>query len=81
MTDHEYKVLYARPGGFLLFPWASKEVKDTIGKQGLEKQLNALAAEGWEVMSCTSATTGSLFYWFPMVTILLKKEKPPMAAT
>lgn len=79
MAGYEYKVLYGRPGGFLLFPWASKEVKDAIGKKGMETQLNTLAAEGWEVVSCTSATTGSLFYWFPMATVLLKREIRPAA--
>lgn len=80
MAYVEYKVVYARPGGFLLFPWASKELKDSIGKQGLEKQLNAWAAEGWEVVSCTSATLGTLFYMFPMATVLLKRSKQPVAA-
>lgn len=81
MADFEYKVIYARPGGFLLFPWASKDLKDSIGRQGLEKQLNVLAAEGWEVVSCTSATFGTIFYMFPMATILLKRQKQAVAAT
>lgn len=79
MGDTEYKVVYARPGGFLLFPWASNELKDSIGKQGLEKQLNALAAEGWEVVSCTSATFGTILYMFPMATVVLKRQKQPNA--
>jgi hypothetical protein len=75
MTKHEYKVVYARPGGTLLFPWASQKVRDAVGRGALEKALNALADEGWEVVSCTTSSFGSVLYFFPMATIILHREK------
>jgi len=74
MTNYQYKVIYARPGGFLLWPWAKQELKDIVGRQGMEKQINKAAAEGWEVVSCSTASTGSLLYFFPMATIVLRRE-------
>jgi hypothetical protein len=79
-TRCEYKVLFGRPGGFLLFPWASQKLKESIGPQGLEIQLNKLAAEGWEVISCSAASHGSFLYMFSMMTIVLRREvRPPTA--
>jgi hypothetical protein len=73
-TKHEYKVLFGRPGGFLLFPWASRKLKETIGPHALETQLKKLAADGWEIITCTSASHGSFLYVFSMVTIVLRRE-------
>ena len=75
MSKNEYKVIYARAGGATLVPWASQEIRDRFGPGALEKTLNGLADEGWEVVSLTTAPLGSWFIFHPMATILLRREK------
>ncbi|MCH7921096.1 MAG: hypothetical protein IIC50_24395 [Planctomycetes bacterium] len=75
MAKYEYKVLYTRPGGTMLFPWASQKVRDAVGRGALEITLNHLADEGWEVVSSTTSSFGSILYFFPMATVILRREK------
>lgn len=75
MPHYEYKVLHGSPTGQFLMPWASQELRDKIGPASLEKQLNLLAGEGWEVVSSSTAPAGSLFYFRPCATVILRKEK------
>jgi hypothetical protein len=56
-------------------PWASQDLRDKIGPASLEKQLNLLADEGWEVITCSTASAGSLFYVSPYATVILRREK------
>jgi|GEM_PF-629456 len=51
----------------------------TIGPRGLETQTNTLAAEGWEVVSCSAASHGSFLYRFSMVTVILRREAAVLA--
>jgi hypothetical protein len=79
MSRNEYKVIYARPGGAMavpwVVPWASQKIPDAFGPSALEKTLNGLADEGWEVVSCTTSPLGSWFSFHPMATIILRREE------
>lgn len=75
MAQYEYKVLYGSPTGHSLMPWASQEVRDKVGRGSFEKQLNLLAADGWEVISCSTASYGCLLFFSPYATVILRKEK------
>ncbi len=75
MIKYEYIVIHNHPGGQML-PWASQEILDTSGRRGLEKSLNALAEEGWEIVSCTSSALGWFLYFSPLTTVILRREKP-----
>jgi Domain of unknown function (DUF4177) len=74
VIKYEYKVIYNHSGEQM--PWASQEIRDTSGRRGLEKSLNALAEEGWEIVSCTSSALGSFLNFSPMTTVILRREKP-----
>ena len=75
MENYEYMVVHAPPAGMVLMPWASKAVRDAIGRGSFEKRLNKFAEEGWEVVSCSTATEG-VFLWFRiMATVLLRRRK------
>jgi hypothetical protein len=76
MGNHEYRILHGPPDGIALFPWASQALKDAIGRGSFEKKLNKLAEEGWEVVSCSTATEG-IFLWMRVTaTVLLRSAKP-----
>ena len=75
MVQYEHKVLYGYPTGQLLMPWASQEMKGRVGPGSFEKQLNALADDGWEVISCSTASAGSIFFFSPYATVILRREK------
>ena len=75
MAHYEYKVLYGSPTGHFLMPWASQELREKIGRGSFERQLNALADDGWEVISCSTASGGSLFVFSPYATVILRREK------
>ncbi len=76
MVNYEYKILHGPPNGILLFPWASQELKDRIGRGSFEKNLNKLAKEGWEVISCSTSSEGNLFWLSPKATVLLRRVLP-----
>jgi hypothetical protein len=73
MIKYEYKVIYHHVGE-LVFPWTSQEIRDKLGRRGLEKSLNELSDEGWEIVSCTSSAMGSFLFFSPMATIILRRE-------
>jgi Domain of unknown function (DUF4177) len=73
MIKYEYKVIYHNMDD--LGPLASQERQDKQGRRGLEKSLNELADEGWEIVSCTTAATGAFLYFSPKATIILRREK------
>ena len=75
MGKHEYKVLHGNPTGTWLMPWGSQKVRDAIGPGSFEKRLNQLADEGWEVISCNSASVGSFLWMGVVATVLLRREK------
>jgi Domain of unknown function (DUF4177) len=75
MTKYEYKVIDHRVGEMVL-PWASQEIRDKCGRRGLERSLNALADEGWEIVSCTTSALGWFLSFSPMTTIILRRDKP-----
>lgn len=76
MSDVEYKIVHAPPDGMLLMPWASQAVRDAVGPGSLAKRLNKLAAEGWEIVSLSTANEGSFFWCRVMATVLLRRAKP-----
>ena len=75
MTGFEYKVWHGPPQGYALMPWASQAVRDAVGRGSFEKMLNKLAAEGWEVISCSTAPLGNFFWISPQATVILRREK------
>jgi hypothetical protein len=75
MAQYEYRVLYGSPKGHFLMPWASQELRDKMGRGSFEKQLNMLADDGWEVTSCSTASAGTLFFFSPCATVILRREK------
>jgi hypothetical protein len=77
MAQHEYKILHGPPGGIALMPWASQALRDQVGRGSFERKLNALAAEGWEVISCSTASRGNFFWISPQATVVLRRDKPP----
>jgi hypothetical protein len=74
MTKYEFKVVYSHVGE-MVFPWTSQEVRDKCGRRGLEKSLNGLADEEWEIVSCTTSSLGWFFFFSPFTTIILRREK------
>ena len=74
MRRYEYMVVHAPPNGMLLMPWASQAVRDAVGPGSLDKRLNKLAEEGWEVVSCSTASEGGFFWFRPMATVLLRRD-------
>jgi hypothetical protein len=74
LAKYEYKVLYALAPGYRVPILAPRAVKDImLGASELERQLNALDEQGWEVISCT--TIGGGFFTFGCTTVLLRKVK------
>lgn len=71
--QYEYTVVHAPPAGVLLMPWASQAVRDAVGRGSFEKRLNKLAAEGWEVVSCSTAAEGMFLWSGVMATVLLRR--------
>jgi len=75
MANYEYKVLCGSPAGSVLMPWASQEVRDQIGRGSFEKKLNKLADDGWELVSVSTNSVGSLFLTTTQATSILRREK------
>ena len=73
MLKYEYRILYGKPSGMLLMPWASQRSKDLIGPGSFEKKLNDLANDGWVVISCSTAALGSFIWVTPMATDVLQR--------
>ena len=76
MTKYEYKVLSGSPAGALLMPWASQEVRDEIGRGSFEMKMNALADEGWELVSASTTSVGGFLYRGTHATVFFRREKP-----
>lgn len=74
MRRYEYMVIHAPPDGMLLMPWASQAVRHAVGRGSLGRRLNKLAEEGWEVVSCSTASEGGFFWFRVMSTVLLRRE-------
>ena len=75
MAKFEYKVLYALAPGYRVPLIAPRALKDLMIDSGeLERQLNALAEQGWEVISIN--TSGGSFFAPGCTTVLLGKVKP-----
>jgi hypothetical protein len=73
MIKYEFKVVHSYLGkAGLLTP---QEGRDRYGPLGLEKTLNGLADEGWEIVSCTTSVVGSIFALEPWTTVILRREK------
>lgn len=69
MPKFEYKVVHMPPRPpFTL----SQKVRDELN---LEKVLNQMADEGWEVLSCTTTVSGGFLYLSPITTVILRREK------
>ena len=77
MANYEYKFLHGPPNGVALFPWASQAVKDAIGRGSFEKKLNQLAGDGWEVISCNTASEGPLIWLTVTATVVLRRATTP----
>ncbi|GEM_PF-1678875 len=75
MANYEYKVLCGSPAGSALMPWASQETRDQIGRGSYEKKLNKLADDGWELVSVSTNSVGSLFFVVTQATAILRREK------
>jgi hypothetical protein len=75
MARYEYRVLSGSPTGHFLMPWASQELRDKIGRGSLEKQLNILADDGWEILSCSTTTAGNFLFHSAYATVILRREK------
>ena len=75
MSDpsYEYKVIYEKPGGTVLFPWARQELKDRLGPQAVERRINELATDGWELVSCSEWSTGNFFWISGSVMIVFRR--------
>lgn len=76
MPRYEYKIHCGPPNGMALMPWASQSIRDQVGRGSFERQLNQLAAEGWEVVSCSLASRGHLFWMSSEALVLLRREQP-----
>jgi len=75
MANYEYKVLHGSPTGSLLFPWAPQALRDEIGRGSFEKKLNKLAEDGWELVSTSTNSVGTLFFMGTYATAFLRREK------
>ena len=75
MAGYEYKVLYGSPPGAMLMPWASQEVREEIGPGSLEKKMNTLANEGWEMVSASTNSVGGFLYRGTHATVFFRREK------
>ena len=75
MAKHEYKVLSGSPTGIRLMPYASEELKDSVGPGSYERKLNELANDGWEVVSSSTASVGNLFSMKPVMTTILRRDR------
>lgn len=73
--NYEYKLIYDKPGGMWLFPWASQEVKDRCGPQALERRVNELAANGWELVSSSTWSTGNFFWITGCAMMVFRKPR------
>ena len=69
---YQYKTITINPLGQALMPWAKQWLRDRIGHDALQKQINRLQDYGWEFVSMAGGTTGFLFV-YPMVTILFRR--------
>ena len=56
-------------------PWASQKVRDEIGRGSFEKKLNALADDGWELVSANTNSVGGFLYLGTHATVFLRREK------
>jgi hypothetical protein len=75
MAKYEYKVLSGSPTGIRLMPYASEELKDEMGPASYERKLNGLAEDGWEVMSSSTTSVGSIFFLKPVTTTILRRDR------
>jgi hypothetical protein len=75
MTRYEYKIVHGKPMGTTLMPWASQKTKDLIGIGSFENKLNKLGEDGWDVVSCTTASYGNFMLLIPLATAVLRREK------
>jgi hypothetical protein len=83
MPNYEYQVIYSKPVDPLFLPWSPQKWKDAAKEKGVEKalgmglenQINKAADEGWELVSCSTASAGSLFSFTPMATAVLRRER------
>ena len=74
MTPYEYRVVYGKPLGTVLMPWASQKVRDEIGVGSFERKLNELGKEGWDLVSCSTTSAGSFLWHIPVATAVLRRE-------
>jgi hypothetical protein len=72
MNEYEYKWIYRPARKPLLLPWASQKTRDLFD---VEKTLNDLAAEGWEVISCNTTSVGTFLFFVGVVTVLLRRPR------
>ncbi len=75
MASYEYKVLSGSPTGAMLMPWASQEARDEIGRGSFEKKMNALADDGWELVSANTNSVGGFLYLGTQATVFFRREK------
>ena len=76
LARYEYKVLYALPPGHRVGPLASREMKDQMLDTGrLERELNTLGEQGWEVISSAGGSIGAFFIWSSYTLIVLRRER------
>ena len=75
VSIYEYKVLHGTPTGHRLMPWASQELREELGPGALERQLNRLGEEGWEVVSSSTAPAGSFLIFSVQATVILRREQ------
>ena len=75
MVEYEYKVIYKPPNGILLMPWASQEIKDSIGRGCLEKALNTHVKEGWEVISVETIPMGNFLWHHAWALVIMRRRK------
>jgi hypothetical protein len=73
MIKYEFKVIHSYVGKVGI--WTPQEIRDESGPRGLEKTLNGLADEGWEIVSCTTSALGWCLALEPWTTIILRREK------
>ena len=72
MPIYQYRIVYGRPLGMRLMPYAGQDVKDQIGPGSLEKKLNQLGEQGFEIVSCTTNTVGSFLLQHVAATVVLR---------
>lgn len=75
MAGFEYKVIYLPPNGVALMPWASQELKDSIGRGCLERAINKHAKEGWEVTNVEMISRGSLLWLTAWTLVIMRRQK------